>query len=33
MIPPFYRYLQDVVQRYPQFHAFQDLLENPQCAP
>lgn len=33
MIPRFYRYLLDVLPRYPQFHAFRHLLEDPACAP
>jgi aminoglycoside/choline kinase family phosphotransferase len=33
MIPRFYEYLLDVSSRYPEFHAFRDLLENTECAP
>jgi len=33
MIPRFYRYLLDVLPRYPEFSAFQRLLEEPECAP
>jgi len=33
MIPRFYRYLLDVLPRYPQFGDFTRLLEQPECAP
>jgi aminoglycoside/choline kinase family phosphotransferase len=33
MIPRFYRYLLDVLPRYPEFRDFQRLLERPECAP
>jgi aminoglycoside/choline kinase family phosphotransferase len=33
MIPRFYRYLLDVLPRYPQFAGFVELLERPECAP
>lgn len=33
MIPRFYRYLLDVLPRYPEFRAFQVLLERAECAP
>jgi aminoglycoside/choline kinase family phosphotransferase len=33
MIPRFYRYLLDVLPRYPEFRAFLNLLEDPACAP
>jgi aminoglycoside/choline kinase family phosphotransferase len=33
MIPRFYRYLLDVMPRYPEFIDFVDLLEDPECAP
>ncbi|MDX1556979.1 MAG: phosphotransferase, partial [Xanthomonadales bacterium] len=33
MIPMFYRYLLDVLPRYPEFAAFQALLEDESCAP
>lgn len=33
MIPRFYRYLLDVLPRYPEFRAFERLLEEPGCAP
>ena len=33
MIPLFYRYLLDVLPRYPEFRGFLDLLENDECAP
>jgi N-acetylmuramate 1-kinase len=33
MIPRFYRYLLDVMPRYPEFHDFQGLLEQAECAP
>jgi N-acetylmuramate 1-kinase len=33
MIPRFYRYLLDVLPRYPEFHDFQGLLEQAECAP
>lgn len=33
MIPRFYRYLLDVLSRYPEFHAFHGLLERAECAP
>ena len=33
MIPRFYRYLLDVMPRYPEFREFLELLEQPECAP
>lgn len=33
MIPLFYRYLLDVLPRYPEFHGFLELLEQDECAP
>ena len=33
MIPLFYRYLMDVLPRYPEFRGFLDLLEHDECAP
>ena len=33
MIPRFYRYLLDVLPRYPEFHEFQHMLEQSECAP
>jgi N-acetylmuramate 1-kinase len=33
MIPRFYGYLLDVLPRYPEFRAFQGLLEGAECAP
>ena len=33
MIPRFYRYLLDVLPRYPEFHKFQKMLEQNECAP
>ena len=33
MIPRFYRYVLDVLPRYPQFSALQELMERPACAP
>lgn len=33
MIPRFYGYLLDVLPRYPEFHEFQLLLEQKECAP
>jgi aminoglycoside/choline kinase family phosphotransferase len=33
MIPRFYRYLLDVLPRYPEYHEFQRLLEQTECAP
>jgi aminoglycoside/choline kinase family phosphotransferase len=33
MIPRFYRYLLDVLPRYPELHPVQDLLERAECAP
>jgi aminoglycoside/choline kinase family phosphotransferase len=33
MIPGFYRYLLDVLPRYPEFREFQRLLERSECAP
>ena len=33
MIPRFYRYLLDVLPRYPEFHTFQKMLEQNECAP
>ena len=33
MIPRFYRYLLDVMPRYPEFSDFLVLLEDPECAP
>ena len=33
MIPRFYRYVLDVLPRYPQFSALQKLMERPECAP
>lgn len=33
MIPRFYRYLLDVISRYPEFADCQDLLESHRCAP
>ena len=33
MIPMFYRYLLDVLPRYPEFRAFQAILEDASCAP
>jgi aminoglycoside/choline kinase family phosphotransferase len=33
MIPRFYRYLLDVLPRYPEFRAFEELLEQRACAP
>ena len=33
MIPRFYQYLLDVLPRYPEFHEFQKMLEQNECAP
>ena len=33
MIPRFYQYLLDVLPRYPEFHTFQKMLEQNECAP
>lgn len=33
MIPMFYRYLLDVLPRYPEFANFTEILEDPSCAP
>jgi aminoglycoside/choline kinase family phosphotransferase len=33
MIPRFYRYLLDVLPRYPEFSELQRLLEQKECAP
>ena len=33
MIPRFYQYLLDVLPRYPEFHGFQKMLEQNECAP
>lgn len=33
MVPRFYRYLLEVLPRYPEFRAFQGLLEGAECAP
>ena len=33
MIPRFYRYLLDVLPRYPEFHAMQRVLERAECVP
>ena len=33
MVPRFYQYVLDAVRRYPEFAAFQKLLEQTECAP
>jgi hypothetical protein len=33
MVPRFFRYLLEVLPRYPEFRAFQGLLEQTECAP
>lgn len=33
MVPRFYRYLLEVLPRYPEFRPFQSLLEQTECAP